>query len=74
MEFSDVLTLSIVLSTADCPPGTHVDGQGCTPCALGYYQPASSHLECIKCGLDQTTIHPGSTKEKQCICKWHTHI
>ncbi|KAI0233881.1 Tolloid-like protein 1 [Lamellibrachia satsuma] len=59
---------SLPLATADCQPGEMSDGQKCTKCPRGTYQPDRWMTACVDCPLNHTTLGVGSINIKD--CKW----
>ncbi|KAI0233877.1 Cubilin [Lamellibrachia satsuma] len=59
---------ALPLATADCQPGEMNDGQNCTKCPRGTYQPDRWMTACVDCPLNHTTLAVGSVNITE--CKW----
>ena len=55
-----------LLFVVDCEPGEMDDGEKCTKCPRGTYQPDRGKTACIDCPLNHTTQEVGSTKAYDC--------
>ena len=52
----------------DCGQGEMDDGEKCTKCPRGTYQPDRGETACIDCPLNHTTQDVGSTRADDCKC------
>ena len=58
-----------VSTVLDCQSGEMADGQKCTKCPRGMYQPDRGKTTCIDCPPNTTTESVGSSDVADCLCK-----
>ncbi|XP_070186674.1 uncharacterized protein [Littorina saxatilis] len=51
----------------NCTAGSYINGNGCSMCSFGFYQPDPWQTSCLKCGTDRTTPRFGAVNESECI-------
>ena len=60
-----------ILFVVECEPGEMNDGEKCTKCPRGTYQPDRGKTACIDCPLNHTTRDVGSTRADDCKCTYN---
>ncbi|CAC5414478.1 ABCA1 [Mytilus coruscus] len=49
-----------------CKAGSYIDGNKCSPCGYGTYQPDLAQTSCLSCDFNKNTTFTGSDKKDDC--------